>query len=58
MIPLETLICIKYRGPYDLIYYEACLEKDDAKARELFLKSGPGKRYLYQRLKRFLSLTG
>ena len=26
--------------------------------RELFLKSGMGKRYLKNRLKRFLSLTG
>jgi putative endonuclease len=32
--------------------------KLDAKARELYLKSGPGKRYLKNRLKRFLSLTG
>ncbi|PIY96439.1 MAG: excinuclease ABC subunit C, partial [Candidatus Kerfeldbacteria bacterium CG_4_10_14_0_8_um_filter_42_10] len=41
-----------------LIYYEACLNKDDAFARERYLKSGMGKRYLKNRLKRFLSLTG
>lgn len=46
------------RGYMDLIYYEACLNEQDARARELFLKSGPGKRYLKNRLKRFLSLTG
>ncbi|MBI3627787.1 MAG: GIY-YIG nuclease family protein [Candidatus Sungbacteria bacterium] len=46
------------RGPYELLYYEACKNQDDAKAREIFLKSGPGKRYLCNRLKRFLSLTG
>ncbi|MDO8558258.1 MAG: GIY-YIG nuclease family protein [bacterium] len=46
------------RGPYELISYEACLSEDDALARELFLKSGMGKRYLKNRLKRFLSLTG
>jgi len=48
----------KGRGPFVLIYYEACLNKDDAYARERYLKSGMGKRYLKNRLKRFLSLTG
>lgn len=48
----------KGRGPFKLIYYEACLKAEDAKARELYLKSGMGKRYLENRLKRFLSLTG
>ena len=48
----------KGRQPLQLIYYEACLNKDDAFARERYLKSGMGKRYLKNRLKRFLSLTG
>jgi len=48
----------KYTGPYQLIYYEECINEIDAKARELYLKSGMGKRYLKNRLKRFLSLTG
>jgi len=48
----------KGRGPFKLIYYEVCLNKDDAFARERYLKSGMGKRYLKNRLKRFLSLTG
>ncbi len=48
----------KYRGPYILIYYEACLNEEDAKSREKYLKSGMGKRYLKNRLKRFLFLTG
>ena len=48
----------KGRGPFKLIYYEACLNKDDAFARERYLKSGMGKRYLKNRLKRFLFLTG
>lgn len=48
----------KYRGPYKLVYYEACLNKEDARSREKYLKSGMGKRYLKSRLKRFLSLTG
>lgn len=48
----------KNRGPFKLIYYEACWHKYDAVAREKYLKSGMGKRYLKNRLKRFLSLTG
>lgn len=44
--------------PYDLIYYEACKEQGDAFAREKYLKSGPGKRFIRNRLRRFLSLTG
>lgn len=48
----------KGRGPFEIIYYEASLNKDDAKVRELYLKSGMGRRYLKNRLKRFLSLTG
>lgn len=47
----------KSRRPYELIYYEACINEDDARSRELFLKSGPGKRYINNRLKRFLSRT-
>ena len=48
----------KGRGPFTLIYYEAGLNENDAFARERYLKSGMGKRYLKNRLKRFLSLTG
>ncbi len=48
----------QWRGPYKLIYYEACLNEGDARSREKYLKSGMGKRYLKNRLKRFLSLTG
>lgn len=41
----------KDRGPYELIYYEASLSKADAFARERYLKSGMGKRYIKNRLK-------
>ena len=47
----------KNRGPYELIYYEACTNELDAYAREKYLKSGVGKRYLRNRLKRALALT-
>ncbi|MEK7194189.1 MAG: GIY-YIG nuclease family protein [Patescibacteria group bacterium] len=46
------------RGPFELMYYEACVNQNDAAAREKYLKSGMGKRYIKNRLKRFLSLTG
>jgi putative endonuclease len=48
----------KERGPYKLIFYEACLNREDARSRELYLKSGKGKRYLKSRLKCFLFRTG
>ena len=48
----------KGRGPFEIIYYEACSSKHDGFEREKFLKTGMGKRYLKNRLKRFLSLTG
>jgi putative endonuclease len=48
----------KNRYPFELIYYEACMNDQDARAREKYLKTGMGKRYLKNRLKRFLSLTG
>ena len=48
----------KGRGPFELVYYEACMNEQDARAREKYLKSGMGKRYLKNRLKRFLFLTG
>ncbi|MDD9952336.1 MAG: GIY-YIG nuclease family protein [Zetaproteobacteria bacterium] len=48
----------KGRGPFALLYYEACRDQNDAYRREKYLKTGMGKRYLNNRLKRFLSLTG
>ena len=45
----------KGRGPFELIYYEACSNEHDACVREKYLKSGPVKRYLKNRLKRFLA---
>ncbi|RJQ38960.1 GIY-YIG nuclease family protein [Candidatus Microgenomates bacterium] len=39
------------RRPFKLIYYEACLNEHDAMARETYLKSGMGKRYVKNRLK-------
>ena len=52
------VLSTKGRGPFMLLYYEACLNKGDAFTREKYLKTGMGKRYLKNRLKRSLSLTG
>ncbi len=40
----------KNRGPFIVIYYEACLSEEKARSRELYLKSGMGRRYLKNRL--------
>ena len=48
----------KNQGTFEIIYYEACIDKNDAFAREKYLKTGMGKRYIKNRNKRFLSLTG
>lgn len=48
----------KDKGPFELVYYEACRNRVDATAREKYLKSGMGKRYIKNRIRRFLSLTG
>lgn len=41
--------------PYELIFYEAFLNIDDAKSREEYLKSGWGLKALKNMLKRFLT---
>jgi putative endonuclease len=40
----------KNRRPFDLIYYEACLNKEKAVEREKVLKTGFGRSYLKRRL--------
>ncbi len=39
------------RRPFRVIYYEACLNKEDAFRPEKYLKSGRGKKYVRNRLK-------
>ncbi|MDP2923405.1 MAG: GIY-YIG nuclease family protein [Candidatus Omnitrophota bacterium] len=41
----------KFKRPLQLVYFEACLDKDDAFRRERYLKTGMGKRYLRNRLR-------
>ncbi len=44
----------KPRAPFKLIYYEGCIAKRDAEAREKYLKSSKGKQYLKIRIKYYL----
>jgi putative endonuclease len=43
------------RGPFELIYYEAYLNKMDALGRESFLKSGAGHRFIKKQLTHYLA---
>ncbi|OQA02811.1 MAG: GIY-YIG nuclease superfamily protein [Planctomycetes bacterium ADurb.Bin401] len=45
----------KYKLPVELIYFEGCLDKADAFRRERYLKTGMGKRYLKNRMKKGLT---
>jgi len=47
----------KGKGPFEIIYFEGCKNESDGFAREKYLKTGMGRRYLKNRMKRFLSLT-
>ena len=45
----------KNRTPLQLIYFEACLNQEDATRREKYLKSFHGKMFLKNRLKSYLT---
>ena len=45
----------KNRRPLKLIYYEACLNQQDATQREKYLKTYHGKMFLKNRLKSYLT---
>jgi putative endonuclease len=45
----------KERRPFKLIYYEGCLNQNDATKRERYLKSYHGKMFLKRRLKSYLT---
>ena len=40
----------KHRRPFELVYYEACRNKEKALAREKSLKTGFGRSYLKRRI--------
>jgi putative endonuclease len=39
--------------PWKLIYYEACLDREDAERREVYLKTNQGQRLMKRRLKKY-----
>ena len=43
----------KHRGPFQLIYFEACLHKKDAIKRENYFKTHYGRMFLKKRLASF-----
>ena len=44
----------KRRRPLRLVYYEACLNQNDAVKREKYFKSGFGRRFLRNRVEEYL----
>jgi len=50
------VVSTKTRRPLKLIYWEGCLNQQDATRREKYLKSGNGKIYLKNRLNGHISL--
>ncbi len=51
-------ISTRSRVPFVLVYYEWCLNKEDAIRREKYLKSGLGKKYIRMRLARYFDNKG
>jgi putative endonuclease len=47
----NNVFSTKNRGPWTLIYYEACISEKDTRIREKYLKTAWGKRYLHNRIK-------
>ena len=52
---LGRVYSTKRRIPFEVVYYEFCLNINDAIHREKYLKSTYGKRFLKNRLKSFLN---
>lgn len=49
------VLSTKNRLPMKLIYFEACLNQQDATKREKYLKTSWGKRYIKSRLSNYLT---
>ena len=45
----------KNRIPLKLVYFEGCLNQQDATHREKYLKTSWGKRYIKERIKNYLT---
>ena len=51
----EQVKSTKDRGPFKLIYFESCLNQQDATHREKYLKTYLGKMFLKNRLAKWIS---
>ena len=51
---LEKVNSTKRRIPFEIIYFEFCLNMEDAAHREKYLKTTYGKRYIRNRIKNYL----
>ena len=51
----ERVLSTKHRRPLELVYYEACINEQDALHREKYLKTTYGKRYIKNQLKEYLA---
>ena len=49
------IISTKHRRPFELIYFEGCLNQQDALKREKYLKTHYGKMFLGNRLKSYFT---
>jgi putative endonuclease len=49
------VLSTKDRRPFKLIYFEGCLNQQDATKREKYLKTTYGKRYIKNRLKSYFT---
>jgi putative endonuclease len=50
-----TVSSTRNRVPFELVYWEGCLDQTDATQREKYLKSAWGKRYIKNRLRNYLT---
>ena len=48
-----AVVSTKRYMPWKLIYYEACLNREDAQRRERYLKTNQGRRLIRRRLKEY-----
>ena len=48
------VLSTKDRGRFKLLYYESCINREDAFRREKYLKTAWGKRYIKNRVRLYL----
>ena len=46
----DSTFSTKYRGPFEMMYYEIVSDRKEARKREKYLKSGAGREFLESKL--------